>query len=132
MPSTFRDTPWHWSRSDLSLAVCLSAFTRLAFFVHYVIPGGERSSTHQPNLRPVFNLPHEHFRSPRVTQPRLLLVDDEEIFVRGLSRELSKLGWQVQTADNAESALRALRQNEFDALVVDQELPGPNGVEVLS
>ena len=67
-----------------------------------------------------------------MTQPRLLLVDDEEIFVRGLSRELSKLGWQVQTADNAESALRALRQNEFDALVVDQELPGPNAVEVLS
>jgi len=67
-----------------------------------------------------------------VTQPRLLLVDDEEIFVRGLSRELSKLGWQVQTADNTETALRALRQNEFDALVLDQELPGPDGAEVLN
>ena len=67
-----------------------------------------------------------------MTQPRLLLVDDEEIFVRGLSRELSKLGWQVQTADNTESALRALRQNEFDALVLDQELPGPSGGELLS
>jgi len=67
-----------------------------------------------------------------VTQPRLLLVDHEEIFVRGLSRELSKLGWQVQTADNTEGALRALRQNEFDALLLDQELPGPDGVEVLS
>ncbi|HEX2673465.1 MAG TPA: sigma-54 dependent transcriptional regulator [Polyangiaceae bacterium] len=67
-----------------------------------------------------------------MTQPRLLLVDDEEIFVRGLSRELSKLGWQVQTADNAEAALRALRQNEFEALVLDQDLPGPSGVEVLN
>ena len=67
-----------------------------------------------------------------MTQPRLLLVDDEEIFVRGLSRELSKLGWQVQTADNTENAIRALRQNEFDALVLDQELPGPSGVELLS
>jgi len=67
-----------------------------------------------------------------VTQPRLLLVDDEEIFVRGLSRELSKLDWHVQTADSAESALRALRQNEFDALVLDQELRGQSGVEVLS
>jgi DNA-binding NtrC family response regulator len=66
-----------------------------------------------------------------VTQPRLLLVDDEEIFVRGLSRELSRLGWQVQTADNTESALRALRQNEFDALVLDQKLPGSNGVDLL-
>ena len=67
-----------------------------------------------------------------MTQPRLLLVDDEEIFVRGLSRELSKLDWQVQTADTADSALRALRQNEFDALVLDQELGGQSGVEVLS
>jgi len=66
-----------------------------------------------------------------VTQPRLLLVDDEEIFVRGLSRELSKLGWQVQTADNTESALRALRQNEFEALVLDQKLPGSNGLDLL-
>jgi len=67
-----------------------------------------------------------------VTQPRLLLVDDEEIFVRGLSRELSKLGWQVQVADNAESALRALRQSEFDAVVLDQELSGTRGVEILT
>jgi two-component system, NtrC family, response regulator AtoC len=67
-----------------------------------------------------------------VTQPRLLLVDDEEIFVRGMSRELSKLGWLVQTADNSESALRALRQNEFDALVLDQELPDPSAMELLS
>jgi len=67
-----------------------------------------------------------------VNQPRLLLVDDEEIFVRGLSRELSRLGWQVQTADNTESALRALRQSEFEALVLDQQMPGAEGVEVLS
>ncbi|HET7540534.1 MAG TPA: sigma-54 dependent transcriptional regulator [Polyangiaceae bacterium] len=67
-----------------------------------------------------------------MTQPRLLLVDDEEIFVRGLSRELSKLGWQVQTASDAESALRSLRQSEFDALLLDQELPGSRGIEVLT
>ncbi|HYQ44011.1 MAG TPA: sigma-54 dependent transcriptional regulator [Polyangiaceae bacterium] len=67
-----------------------------------------------------------------MNQPRLLLVDDEEIFVRGLSRELSKLGWQVQTAGDAEGALRALRQSEFEAVVLDQELPGQSEMEVLS
>src|SRR6188768_973804 len=86
--------------------------------------GATKSNSHQR--------PPEYFRSPRVTQPRLLLVDDEEIFVRGLSRELSRLGWQVQTADNTESALRALRQSEFEALVLDQELPGTRGIEVLT
>ena len=64
--------------------------------------------------------------------PRLLLVDDEELYVRGLSRELSKLGWQIQTADNTDSALRALRHSEFDALVLDLQMPGSSGVNVLS
>ena len=67
-----------------------------------------------------------------MTQPRLLLVDDEEVFVRTLSREMSELGWQVQTADDTEIALRALRQNEFDAVVLDQRRSGPSGVELLS
>jgi DNA-binding NtrC family response regulator len=60
-----------------------------------------------------------------------LLVDDEEAVLRGLSRELTLLGWQVQTASDAESAVRALQQREFDALVLDLQLPGPNGVQVL-
>lgn len=64
--------------------------------------------------------------------PRLLLVDDEELYVRGLSRELSALGWHIQSADNTESALRALRQSEFDALVLDLQMPGPSGVNVLA
>jgi DNA-binding NtrC family response regulator len=67
-----------------------------------------------------------------VTSPHVLLVDDEESLRNGLSRELTLLGWQVQTAADAESAVRALQQNEFDALVLDLQLPGPNGVQVLS
>jgi DNA-binding NtrC family response regulator len=67
-----------------------------------------------------------------VNTPRLLLVDDEELYVRGLSRELTRLGWQIQTADNTESALRALRQSEFDAVVLDLQMPGPSGVHLLS
>lgn len=66
-----------------------------------------------------------------VNAPRLLLVDDDDLYVRGLSRELSRLGWQVQTADSAESAQRVLRNSEFDALVIDLQLPGGSGVEVL-
>ena len=64
--------------------------------------------------------------------PRLLLVDDEELFVRSMSRELTRLGWSVQSAGDTESALRALRQGEFEALVLDLQLPGPNGVHVLA
>jgi two-component system response regulator AtoC len=62
---------------------------------------------------------------------RVLLVDDEEQYLRGLSRELVQLGWQVQTATNGEAALRALHESEFDALVIDFQMPGQDGVRVL-
>jgi DNA-binding NtrC family response regulator len=62
---------------------------------------------------------------------RVLLVDDEEQYLRGLSRELGQLGWQVQTATDGEAALRALGQGEFDALVIDFQMPGQDGVRVL-
>jgi len=39
-----------------------------------------------------------------VSSPHVLLVDDEEAALRGLRRELMQLGWQVQTAGDAESA----------------------------
>ena len=67
-----------------------------------------------------------------MTTPRLLLVDDEELFVRGLSRELSGLGWQVATAETAEDALRALRQSEFDAVVLDLQTADSSGAQVLT
>ncbi len=62
---------------------------------------------------------------------RVLLVDDEEQYLRGLSRELVQLGWQVETATNGEAALRALHESEFDALVIDFQMPGQDGVRVL-
>jgi two-component system response regulator AtoC len=67
-----------------------------------------------------------------VTSPHVLLVDDEEGILSGLSRELVRLGWQVQTASDAESAVRALQHGAFDALVLDLQLPGLNGVHVLA
>lgn len=63
--------------------------------------------------------------------PRLLLVDDQELFVRSIGGELSRLGWQMQTANTADGALRALRQNEFDALVLGSGVSGPAGADVL-
>jgi two-component system response regulator AtoC len=67
-----------------------------------------------------------------VTLLRVLLVDDEEQYVRGLGRELGQLGWQVQTATDGEAALRALEESEFDALVIDFQMPGQDGVRVLA
>ncbi len=66
-----------------------------------------------------------------MNSPHVLLVDDEQAVLDSLGRELVRLGWQVETASDAESAARALQLREFDALVLDLQLPGPDGVHLL-
>lgn len=61
----------------------------------------------------------------------LLLVDDNEELLRGLTRQLTPLGCAVQTASNGEQALEALQQKQFDAMVLDLRMEGMDGWEVL-
>ncbi|MGH8482043.1 MAG: response regulator, partial [Nevskiaceae bacterium] len=62
----------------------------------------------------------------------ILVIDDDE-FVRGVvSRQLTRLGSRVTTAQDAPSARHALlRQGPFDIVVCDLKLPGVDGVELL-
>jgi len=66
-----------------------------------------------------------------VTPLRLLVVDDNPTLLASLSHELSELGWQVCTAVDGPSASEALRDAQFDALVIDVRLPGRDGMHVL-
>jgi DNA-binding response OmpR family regulator len=60
---------------------------------------------------------------------RVLLVDDEPVLLTSLTPFLEDAGYQVQTAQNAEAALRALRESPPDAIVCDLRMPGIDGVE---
>lgn len=64
--------------------------------------------------------------------PHLLLVDDAEPSTGSLGAELVRLGWQVQTVHHPDAAVQALRQNAFDALVLDLRSPGLCVIVVLS
>jgi len=59
---------------------------------------------------------------------KILLLDDEEIFVRPLARTILAEGYLVDTAATAEEARRKLRADEFDLLVTDVRLPGTDGI----
>lgn len=62
---------------------------------------------------------------------RLLLVDDH-VDTRGvLSRLLRKDGHDVATADSAQSALKLLESDRFDALISDIGLPDGNGYDLV-
>ena len=61
---------------------------------------------------------------------RLLLVDDEEDFLRSSARALNRRGIDVQTARDGPTALSLVAEGEFDVVVLDLKMPGMDGEEV--
>jgi len=66
-----------------------------------------------------------------MTEHRVLLVDDEEVFVDALAKRMSRRGLQVETAENGEVALDKASQASFDVVVLDLAMPGMDGIETL-
>lgn len=62
---------------------------------------------------------------------RWLLVDDDETFLQVLSRSLTRQGVESVTASNREDALRALGENRFNRCVLDLNLAGESGLQLL-
>src|SRR5262245_60197748 len=60
-------------------------------------------------------------------QPRLLVVDDDILVLRGLERSLRDQGFSVHTARNIDDARRLIAEHEFDAALIDECLEGARG-----
>jgi len=63
--------------------------------------------------------------------PRLLLVDDDIDFTKNMSWLLSRRGYEVSAANDGLSALRILGQQESDVVLLDQKMPGLDGISTL-
>jgi CheY-like chemotaxis protein len=65
------------------------------------------------------------------TPSKILLVDDNRdgLIVRKLL--LEELGYQVQTANTGDDALKAYSAARFDVVVTDQRMPRMSGVELI-
>lgn len=61
----------------------------------------------------------------------LLLVEDEDDFRETTARWMSRRGHNVAEAPNAQEALALLDRQHFDVAVVDMNMPGISGVELL-
>ncbi len=70
-------------------------------------------------------------RRPDGQPVRILVVDDEATLTELLSMALRLEGWEVYTAGDGFSAVRAGRNVQPDAVVLDVMLPDMDGLEVL-
>jgi len=61
----------------------------------------------------------------------VLLVDDEEQFLRVLSERLTNRGLHVSSVTSGEEAVAQVESKSFDAIVVDLAMPGINGIQTL-
>jgi bidirectional [NiFe] hydrogenase diaphorase subunit len=61
----------------------------------------------------------------------ILLVEDEAVMRESVRDWLTDVGYQVETAEDGEQALRTIAEQEFGLLILDLKLPGKDGLEVL-
>jgi DNA-binding NtrC family response regulator len=62
---------------------------------------------------------------------KILVVDDEHLIRWSLEQNLKKQGYEVVTAGSGEDALRLVREEQPDLVLLDIQLPGIGGIDVL-
>ena len=61
---------------------------------------------------------------------RVLVVDDEKLIVKGIRFSLEQDGMEVDAAYDGEEALKLIRENNYDMILLDVMLPKYDGFEV--
>jgi DNA-binding NtrC family response regulator len=66
-----------------------------------------------------------------VSNPRILVVDDEMIVCESCRRILEEEGYEVETALSGREAFEKMKASPFDIVITDLKMPGIDGMEVL-
>lgn len=64
-------------------------------------------------------------------RPSLLLVDDDTAFCYVLAQALTKRGYTVRTAHNADDGFRLAQEESPEYAVVDLKMPGSSGLDLV-
>src|SRR6266498_1248959 len=77
-------------------------------------------------------LPVEAPRRFGMLKGNILVVDDEKLIRWSLKEFLTQQGFAVTAVEDGRSALKAIEEEIFDAVLLDYKLPDTNGIEVLN
>ena len=65
-------------------------------------------------------------------QLRILIVDDEEDLVATMAERLTLREIQAEAVTSGIDALRCMKEQEFDAIVLDVKMPGIDGLQLMA
>jgi len=63
---------------------------------------------------------------------KILLVDDDQVFTRVMQRALSRLGFEIHTAQTAQEALALAQETLFDRAILDLKLEFSSGLQLIA
>ena len=63
--------------------------------------------------------------------PKVLLIDDEPDFRKGLAQQLVVRNYKVLDVDNGEDAIKLVRHENPEVVILDQKMPGMDGIQTL-
>ncbi|MBV1819517.1 response regulator transcription factor [Anaerosalibacter bizertensis] len=61
---------------------------------------------------------------------KILIVDDEKLFVKGLKYSLEQDDYIIETAFDGKEAIEKVKKKRYDLIILDLMLPGIDGLEV--
>ncbi|MBW1699398.1 MAG: anion permease [Deltaproteobacteria bacterium] len=64
-------------------------------------------------------------------ETKVLLVDDEDQFRKSLAQQLSVRGFKVEGLNNGKDAIKFVRHENPEVVVLDQKMPGMDGIQTL-
>jgi len=64
-------------------------------------------------------------------KPKVLLVDDEERFVKTLTKRLAERELDVVGVHSGMEAIEEVKKNAYDVVILDVRMPGLDGIETL-
>ena len=72
-----------------------------------------------------------HVLSPHAGLRDILYVEDDAALARLLQRRMDRIGLRVDLAGDAEAGLQKLHERAYDLVLVDYNLPGMSGLDLL-
>ena len=67
----------------------------------------------------------------RNNKPTILIIDDEDRFRQALARQLEVRDFNVLDTSNGEDAIKIVRHDNPEVVILDQKMPGMDGIQTL-